>query len=50
MKVLFKSLALKQLPFMDHSLVVAKGLAGINETMSHAVEGHSRWTSQGGEF
>ena len=34
---------------MGHSLVVAKGLAGINETISHAIQGHSRWTSHGGE-
>ena len=35
---------------MDHSLVVAKGLAKINETMSHALQGHPRQTGQSEEF
>ena len=29
---------------MDHSLVIAKGLAELNKAMSHAVQGHPRWT------
>ena len=38
-------------PFMDHSLVVAKGLVELNnEAMSHAVQGHSRWAGHGGEL
>ena len=32
-------------PFMDHSLVVVTGLAQLSEAMSHAMQGHSRWTS-----
>ena len=27
---------------MDHSLVMAKGLAKLNEAMSHAVQGYSK--------
>ena len=29
-------------PFMDYSLVVAKGLAKLNGSMSHTVQGHPR--------
>ena len=28
-----------QFPFMDHSLVMGKGLASLNEAMSHAMQG-----------
>ena len=31
---------------MDHSLVIAKGLAELNKAMSHAVQGHPRWTGR----
>ena len=31
-----------QNPFMDHCLVVVKGLVWFNEAMSHAVQGHRR--------
>ena len=34
----------KQSNHMDHSLVL------LNETMSHAMYGHPRWTGHGGEF
>ena len=36
--------------FWDHSLVVEKGLAKLKEAMSHAVQGHLRWTGHSGEF
>ena len=29
---------------MDNSLVMAKRLAEFNEAMSHAMQGHPRWT------
>ena len=35
---------------MDHCLVMVKGLASLNEAMSHAMQGHPRWTDQSGEF
>ena len=28
------------IPFMDHNLVMAKGLAKLTETMSHDIQGH----------
>ena len=37
-------------PFMDHSLVVAKGLVELNEAMSHAVQGHPKWMGHSEEF
>ena len=37
-------------PFMDHSLVVAKGLVELNEAMSHAVQGHPRQMDHYGDF
>ena len=36
--------------FMDHSLVVAKGLVQPNEAVSHAMQGHPRWTDHSGKF
>ena len=35
---------------MDHSLVVVKGLEELNEAMSHAMQGHPKWTGHGGKF
>ena len=35
---------------MDHSLAMAKGLALFNETMTHAMQGHSRWMGHSEEF
>ena len=35
---------------MDHSLVMVKGLASLNEAMGHAMQGHPRWTGHSGEF
>ena len=29
---------------MDQNVVMLKGLAQLNEAMSHAVQGHPRWT------
>ena len=37
-------------PFMDHGLVVVKGLVQLNEAMSHARQGHPRQTGHSGEF
>ena len=34
----------------DHSCVVVKGLAEVNETISHAVQGHPRWMGHDEEF
>ena len=34
-------------PFMDHGLVVVKGLGQLNE---HAMQGHPRQTGHSGEF
>ena len=34
---------------MDHCLVMVKGLASLNEAMSHGIQSHQRWTwSTGG--
>ena len=35
---------------MDHSFVMAKGLAQLNEAMGHAVQGPPRWTGHSEEF
>ena len=35
---------------MDHSLVMAKGLAKLNEAMSHAVQGYPKQKGRSGEF
>jgi len=35
---------------MDQSLVMAKGLALLNEAMSHAIQGHPRWIGHTEEF
>ena len=32
----------KKTPFMDHSLVMVRGLAKLNEAMNHTVQGHQR--------
>ena len=37
-------------PFTDHSLVIAKGLAQLNDTMSCARQGHAKWMGQREEF
>ena len=37
-------------PLMDYSLVMVKGLAQLNETMSHARRSHPRQTSHREEF
>ena len=37
-------------PFMDHCCVMAKGLVQLSEIMSHATQGHPRWTGHSGEF
>ena len=37
-------------PFTDHSLVVAKGLAQLNEAMSCARQGHAKWMGHREEF
>ena len=37
-------------PFMDHGLVVVKGLVQLHEVMSHAMQGHPRQTGHSGEF
>lgn len=36
--------------FMDHSLLTEKGLAQLNEAMSHVVQGHPRWMGYSDEF
>ena len=36
--------------FMDQNLIVAKGLVWLNETMSHAMQGHLRQMDQSEEF
>ena len=38
------------IPFKDHSLVGAKGLAQLNEATSHAVQGYPRPTDHSEEF
>ena len=35
---------------MDHSLVVAKGLAELNEAMGHAMQGYPRPVGHSAEF
>ena len=45
-----KGKSMTSLPLMYHSLVLAKGLATLNETMRHAVQGHPRQTGHGEEF
>ena len=37
-------------PFMDHSLVMAKGLVWLNKATNHAMLGYPRGTSQSEEF
>ena len=37
-------------PFMDHSLFVEKGLAWLNEAMSHAMKSHPRQMGHSEEF
>ena len=37
-------------PFLDHSFIAPKRLGQLNEAMSHAVQGHPRWTGQSEEF
>ena len=37
-------------PFTDHSLVVVKGLAQLNEIMSCARQGHAKWMGHSEEF
>ena len=37
-------------PFVDHSLVVARGLGQLSEAMSQAVQGHPRWMDHSEEF
>ena len=48
----FTTLGLNKMrvPFTDHSLVVARGLALLNEATSYAVQGHPRQTGQSEEF
>ena len=36
--------------FMDDNLVMAEELAKLNEAMSHAMQGHPRWTGHSREF
>ena len=38
------------IPFMDHSLVMAKGIASPNEAMTHGTQGHPRWMGHSEEF
>ena len=38
------------IPFMDHSLALAKGLAQLSEAMSQARQGHPRRTGHSEEF
>ena len=40
----------KKTPFMDHSLVMVRGLAKLNEAMNHTVQGHQRWMGHSEEF
>ena len=35
---------------MDHSLVVVKGLAQLNESMNHVMQGHPKRTGHSGKF
>ena len=37
-------------PFMDHSLVLGKGLRQFKEIISHAVPGHPRWMGHSKRF
>ena len=37
-------------PFMVHSLVIARGLAWLNEAMRHTRQGHPRWTGHSEEL
>ena len=36
--------------FKDHYLVMAKGLAQLNEAMGHDEQGHPRWMGHSTEF
>ena len=38
------------LPFMDHSLTMAKGIVQLSEPMSHAMQGYPRQMGHSGEF
>ena len=37
-------------PFMDHTLVVMKGLVLLSEALNHAMQGHPRRTGHSKEF
>ena len=48
--ILVINIMFRHCPFMDHSLVTAKGLVQLSEAISNAVQGHSRQTGHSDEF